>query len=202
LFTMSLLLLLIKFGEQLFHNVSLKLSVTCLCFVQSLRDGLRTWMTEMDIFLHTEDPTKGDLPTLQAQLAENIGVQNDIQTLQKNMDQINHLYRAVTVNIEPKFGSKLSEEVEELNTNWNKVLILAEQQHDRLKGSLDSTEEVYRKIRKIITWLEPIKEEISNKDYSVESLNDLQVKTKKFRVSTDVKIVNMNKTNEMPSFSS
>lgn len=142
-----------------------------------------TWMTEMDVFLHTEDPTKGDLPTLQAQLKESTEVQNDIQTLQKNMDNINHLYRSLSVNIDATFGDKLATEVEELNTNWNKVLIQAEQQHARLKGSLDSSEEIYREIRKIIAWLEPIKEEISNKDYAVESLNDLQVKNKKFKVN-------------------
>lgn len=141
-----------------------------------------TWMTEMDIFLHAEDPTKGDLPTLQAQLKESSEVQNDIQTLQKNMDNINHLYRSLSVNIDTTFGDKLAAEVEELNSHWNKVLILAEQQHARLKGSLDSSEEIYREIRKIIAWLEPLKEEISNKDYAVESLNDLQVKNKKFKV--------------------
>ncbi|WAR08800.1 DMD-like protein, partial [Mya arenaria] len=140
----------------------------------TLRDGFRTWMTEMDIFLHAEDPTKGDLPTLKAQLAESAGVQNDILTLQKNMDQINHLYRGLSINIDSAFEAKLSQEVEEVNTNWNKVLMLAEQQRQRLKGSLDSSQEVYREINKIIAWLEPLKEEISNKDYSVESLNDLQ----------------------------
>ncbi|XP_052810329.1 dystrophin-like isoform X2 [Mya arenaria] len=147
----------------------------------TLRDGFRTWMTEMDIFLHAEDPTKGDLPTLKAQLAESAGVQNDILTLQKNMDQINHLYRGLSINIDSAFEAKLSQEVEEVNTNWNKVLMLAEQQRQRLKGSLDSSQEVYREINKIIAWLEPLKEEISNKDYSVESLNDLQVKYKKFK---------------------
>ncbi|XP_052240299.1 dystrophin-like isoform X2 [Dreissena polymorpha] len=147
----------------------------------TLRQGLMTWMKEMDVFLHAEDPTKGDLPTLQAQLEENTRVQKDIKTLQKNMDDINHLYRSLSLNIDPVYGAKLSEEVEELNTNWNKVLILSEQQHDRLKGSLDSSEEIYREIRRIISWLEPIRDEISNKDYSVQSLSDLQVKNKRFK---------------------
>ena len=39
-------------------------------FSQAQRHGLTSWMEEMDIFLHAEDPTKGDLPTLQAQLEE------------------------------------------------------------------------------------------------------------------------------------
>lgn len=141
-----------------------------------------TWMREMDIFLHAEDPTKGDLPTLQAQLNESTEAQNDIKTLQKNMDNINHLYRSLSINIDPTFGAHLTKEVEELNSHWNKVLTLAEQQHARLKGSLDSSEEIYNEIKAIIKWLEPLKEDISNKDYSVDSLNDLQVKNKKFRV--------------------
>ena len=136
----------------------------------------------MDVFLHAEDPTKGDLPTLQAQLAESHGVQDDIKTLQKNMDNINHLYRKLSMNIEPNFRGKLSQEVQDLNSNWGKVLTLAEQQHTRLKGTLDSSEEIYNDIREIIKWLEPLKEDISNKDYSIDSLNDLLVKNKKFKV--------------------
>ena len=27
-----------------------------------------SWMEEMDVFLHVEDPTKGDLPTLELRL--------------------------------------------------------------------------------------------------------------------------------------
>ena len=38
--------------------------------LQAQRHGLTSWMEEMDVFLHVEDPTKGDLPTLQAQLEE------------------------------------------------------------------------------------------------------------------------------------
>ena len=110
------------------------------------------------------------------------GVQDDIKTLQKNMDNINHIYRGLSLHIEPTFGKKLADEVQELNTNWDKVLTLAEQQHARLKGSLDSSEEIYNKIERIINWLGPIKEDLSNKDYAVESLNDLVVKAKKFKV--------------------
>ena len=98
------------------------------------------------------------------------------------MDSINHLYRGLSLHIEPTFGKKLSDEVQELNMNWDKVLTLAEQQHARLKGSLDSSEEIYNKIGRIINWLGPIKEDLSNKDYAVESLNDLLVKNKKFKV--------------------
>ena len=110
------------------------------------------------------------------------GVQDDIKTLQNNMDSINHIYRGLSQHIETTFGKKLSDEVQDLNTNWNKVLTLAEQQHDRLKGSLDSSEEIYQQIERIISWLGPINEDLSNKDYAVESLNDLLVKNKKFKV--------------------
>ena len=110
------------------------------------------------------------------------GVQDDIKTLQKNMDSINHIYRGLSLHIEPTFGKKLSDEVQELNTNWNKVLTLAEQQHARLKGSLDSSEEIFNKMERIINWLGPINDDLSNKDYAVDSLNDLLVKNKKFKV--------------------
>ena len=47
------------------------LRLTCkFIHYQAQRHGLTSWMEEMDVFLHAEDPTKGDLPTLQAQLDE------------------------------------------------------------------------------------------------------------------------------------
>lgn len=38
--------------------------------LQSQTSGLNQWIEEMDVFLHADDPTNGDLPTLNAQLNE------------------------------------------------------------------------------------------------------------------------------------
>lgn len=42
----------------------------CVVCLQSQSAGLRQWMEDMDVFLHTEDPAPEDVATLEAQLHE------------------------------------------------------------------------------------------------------------------------------------
>ncbi|KAL3882693.1 hypothetical protein ACJMK2_029006, partial [Sinanodonta woodiana] len=166
---------------------------------QSQITGLNSWMEEMDVFLHTEDPVTGDLQALQAQLQESNAVQEDIKTLQQNVSSINELYSQLKVNSEPSFREKMAAEVLDLNDKWDRVLSLAKQQNERLKGLLDSSQNIHQKIELLIKWLEPIKEDLSNKDYAVENPNDLHVKTKKFKKLKDEmteKDGEVNKVNE------
>jgi hypothetical protein len=45
--------------------------------------------------------------------------------------------------------------------------------------ALKSSESMYNRIKELTEWLEPIKDDISNKDYSVENPSDLAIKNKK-----------------------
>lgn len=84
---------------------------------------------------------------------------------------------------EPNFGERLVTEINSLNEKWAQTVKLAQEQNTRLKMALKTSESVYNRIKELNEWLEPIKEDISNKDYSVENPNDLNVKNKKFKVS-------------------
>ncbi|XP_061169275.1 dystrophin-like isoform X1 [Saccostrea echinata] len=143
--------------------------------------GLNRWMEELDVFLHAPDPATGDVPNLTAQMAESNGVKDDITTLQQNVNNIKDLCDQLTEDAEPKFTQKMTQEVTSLNEKWSKVVNLAEEQNTRLKEALERSQKMSERIRKMTEWLEPIKEDLSNKDYAVESLNDLQVKSKKFK---------------------
>jgi flagellar hook-associated protein FlgK len=110
-------------------------------------------------------------------------VKEDITTLQQNVNNIKGLCEQLTEDAESSFTQKMTQEVTSLNTKWSEVVTLAEEQNARLKEALERSRQMYDRIKDMTDWLEPIKEDLSNKDYAVESLNDLQVKSKKFKVS-------------------
>lgn len=60
---------------------------------------------------------------------------------------------------------------------------MAGEQNSRLKGALEVSQKMYERIKDMTEWFELIKEDFFNKDYVVDSLNDFQVKSKKFKVS-------------------
>jgi hypothetical protein len=57
--------------------------------------------------------------------------------------------------------------------------------------ALKSSESMYNRIKELTEWLEPIKDDISNKDYSVENPSDLAIKNKKFKVSMFVEFISI-----------
>ena len=52
-------------------------------------EGISRWMQEVDVFLVAEDPAVGDHVTLEAQLKESNALQDDIATLNPNVETIN-----------------------------------------------------------------------------------------------------------------
>ena len=63
------------------------------------------------------------------------------------------------------------------------VVSLAREQDERLNGRLSSSQNLYDKLESLMEWLTALKQDLTNKDYSVDSPSDLQVKCKKFKVS-------------------
>ena len=64
------------------------------------------------------------------------GVQDDIKTLQKNVDNVNKLSETLTENAEPQFAKTMATQVATLNTKWDKVVSLSEEQNRRLKVTI------------------------------------------------------------------
>lgn len=118
-------------------------------------------------------------------------VQEDIKTLQENVNNINELCKQLLVEAEPNFGERLLTEVNSLNEKWAQTVKLAQEQNKRLIMALKSSESMYNRIKELTQWLEPIKDDISNKDYSVENPSDLAIKNKKFKVSMFVEFISI-----------
>ena len=60
------------------------------------------------------------------------GVQDDIKTLQLNVDNLNELSTQLLSGAEPVFSSKLQAEVKGLNEKWQTVVNLSHEQNARL----------------------------------------------------------------------
>ncbi|KAH9492320.1 hypothetical protein Btru_024696 [Bulinus truncatus] len=148
---------------------------------QDQMDGLIKWMNEMDVFLHASDPAGGDITALQAQLQESNGVEEDIKTLQTNVKNVNTMWKTFANDSDPAFKAQVEKQVNDLNSRWEKVVDLASKQNQRLTETLGKSQTIYDRIEALNMWLSETKEGLTNKDYSVDNANDLQVKTKKFK---------------------
>ncbi|ESO83438.1 hypothetical protein LOTGIDRAFT_169302 [Lottia gigantea] len=148
---------------------------------QNQMQGLICWMDEMDVFLHAEDPLIGDLPTLEAQLHESNGVTEDIVTLKQNITNVNNISKSIGENMETAYQEKLNTQVSELNKNWEMTIKLAKEQNERLKEKIIKSNKMYDNIDELIEWLENIKETLSNKDYSIKTLEDLTTENIRFK---------------------
>ncbi|KAL8624968.1 hypothetical protein ACOMHN_039855 [Nucella lapillus] len=163
------------------RHARLEKAVSQLKEYQTQYEGLNKWMDEMDIFLHTEDPALGDIPALEAQLQESMGVQEDIKTLQLNVKSINSIAKIFMDDSDHEFKTHLQEEVGSLNKRWEGVVTLSRHQNKRLQGQLGLSQGVSDQMDALTQWLVALKQDLANKDYSVDSPSDLLVKCKKFR---------------------
>ncbi|GFR63477.1 dystrophin [Elysia marginata] len=163
------------------RQAKLEKSISNVQEMKNQMDGLVRWMDEMDVFLHAPDPSPGDIPTLQAQLQESNGVEEDIRTLQANVKNINSIWKTHLSEAEPKFEEEVGSEISELNTRWDQVVKLASEQNARLEDKLTNSQKVYDQIEALNIWLGEIKDGLAHKDYAVENPNDLLVKAKKFK---------------------
>ncbi|GFN77850.1 dystrophin [Plakobranchus ocellatus] len=163
------------------RQAKLEKSISNIQELKNQMDGLVRWMEEMDVFLHAPDPCAGDLPTLQAQLHESNGVEDDIKTLQANVKNINSIWKSQLSDAEPTFRDQVASEVADLNNRWDQVVKLASEQNARLAATLSNSQKVYDRIEALNIWLGDVKESLAHKDYAVENPNDLSLKAKKFQ---------------------
>lgn len=93
-------------------------------FLQDEVDGLNSWMKEVDVFLNAEEAAVGDIETLSAQLEQSNALQEDIETLQPNVDNINKSARELLEKAAPDYSFKLKTQLTDLNEKWEKVRML------------------------------------------------------------------------------
>ncbi|XP_074662175.1 dystrophin-like [Tubulanus polymorphus] len=164
--------------------------------LQSQTVGLLQWMDEMDMFLHAAEVSYGDNETIQAQLQESDGVQEDIVQLQKNVDNIKELMSELVSSGNKQFIEQLDEDVSQLYSQWEEVVSLAKKQNHKLRMALEKTEMLQQEICALDKWLDSFLQIQLSKEYVVEDSHDLGINSKAMK---KLKVEVSAKDNEMKS---
>jgi len=157
--------------------------------------GLNRWMGEMEVFLQAEDLALGDVETLKAQIQESDGVQDDIQTLEPNLDNIHDIAKHVASESEPTFAEELQDQVDSINKRWTHVLELASTQNENLKQALERSQKFITSIEDVQRWIVDTKQKCLTEEYVVSNREELdrrrdEMKELKNLISTKEKDVN------------
>ncbi|XP_076373889.1 LOW QUALITY PROTEIN: dystrophin-like [Tachypleus tridentatus] len=151
---------------------------------QEETDGLTSWMLDVDLFLHAEEAAIGDVETLQAQLEQSNALQDDIKTIQPNVDNINSTGRELLQNAEVSFSNRLKDRLSQLNEKWNTVLRLAQSKNTSLEEALKKSQTAVSGISEFEKWLVSVESEMPS-DESITTSVELQTRTKKFQLIKD-----------------
>ena len=130
------------------------------CFLQV--GGLHLWMREVDVFLHAEDAALGDLATLEAQIKESNALQDDIETLQPNVDNINEAGENLMRQCEAggAFQGQLEADLAKVNNGWKETVSTAKRQNSQLAKALETSMEVTSMVKEINTFLDQLEGEL------------------------------------------
>ncbi|XP_076057389.1 dystrophin-like, partial [Oratosquilla oratoria] len=119
--------------------------------------GLKSWLAEVDVFLHAEDAALGDIETLEAQLEQSNALQDDISTLETNVNNIKttsgHIIQETN---DEELRNEVSQQVKDLSDRWDVVLDLARRQNKSLKDALAKSQKVHEDISKLNMWLDKL----------------------------------------------
>ena len=119
-------------------------------------------MREVDVFLHAEDAALGDLATLEAQIKESNALQDDIETLQPNVDNINEAGENLMRQCEAggAFQGQLEADLAKVNNGWKETVSTAKRQNSQLAKALETSMEVTSMVKEINTFLDQLEGEL------------------------------------------
>jgi len=155
--------------------------------------GLSMWMKEVAVFLHAEDAAFGDLETLEAQLKESNALQEDILTLQPNVENINDTGQSLLgrCDQEGQFKKELGDQLDNVNTDWDVTVNTANKQNNKLRKAFNKSSEVVELVREINQFLDQLEGELAGSgEAPVTAAPELSQRTYKLlqlRDKTDVK---------------
>ena len=141
--------------------------------------GLTLWMREVEVFLHAEEAALGDMATLEAQLKESNALQDDIETLQPNVDIINDTGACLLVRCAEGAGfrQELEQEVLRVNTAWEDTVRTASAQNSALAAAIATSREVTEMVREINVFLDQLEGELEVGGEPVRAAPELSQRT-------------------------
>ncbi|XP_069180920.1 LOW QUALITY PROTEIN: dystrophin [Procambarus clarkii] len=122
--------------------------------------GLKSWLAEVDIFLQAEEAALGDIETLEAQLEQSNALQDDVATLQTNVNNITTTGKQLIDEGDSELKNIVESQLEELTSRWDLVTELARAQNKSLKEALARSQKVHDGIDKLNEWLDELEPKI------------------------------------------
>ena len=112
------------------------------------------------------------------------GVQEDIATLQGNVDNINEISKLLTDDgAAPDFCDKMQTELADLNGKWAHVLDLSSEQNRRLREALEKSHVFLESIGEMEEFVADVQANHLGREYTVHSQAELDELHDRFRVS-------------------
>ena len=127
--------------------------------------GLSLWMKEVEVFLNAEEAAIGDMMTLEAQVKESDALQDDVRTLQPNLELINETGSNLMKHCEEREGSlqeELQQKLAELNSDWERTVSAATEQNQKLRLSLTKSTEVVGLVSDLNQFLDQLETELAS----------------------------------------
>jgi hypothetical protein len=113
-----------------------------LCQLQEEMEGLESWMKEVNVFLSADDTAYGDIETLEAQLEQNVGLGDDIKTLETSMDGVKETALKMKARGTQEFQEWIQGKIDDLDAAWRQVVNDARVQEQVLNEALEQTKKV------------------------------------------------------------
>ncbi|GLH12298.1 Spectrin alpha chain, partial [Gryllus bimaculatus] len=142
-------------------------------------EGLNSWLQEVEAFLKAEEPLPvGDVDTLEAQLEQSNALQDDVETLQPNLNNIESTAQKLLDNADTNFAEELKTQLNAIREKWKLVVSGAKQQNITLKTTLGKCKKVLEGVDEFKSWLCQLETEIPAASSVTSSTELFQLKGK------------------------
>ncbi|XP_037520470.1 dystrophin [Rhipicephalus sanguineus] len=146
--------------------------------------SVQKWISDVTSFLEDEDVAYGDLEKLEAQLEQSNALDDDVGTIQNNVDNINLVAEGLIQDSEEEFGDTLQRQVDDLNRHWDKVMEMARKKNATLKRAVETGRCASEGIADLCEWLRELDMEIP-REKPINTASELQARIRKLQACKD-----------------
>ncbi|XP_072035549.1 dystrophin-like [Amphiura filiformis] len=147
--------------------------------------GLKSWMEEVDTFLHAEEVAIGDLGVLTAQLDQSKALKDDVATLQQNLKNIQETGQRLIKQGEPTFAARVTNELKELSTKWEQVTNLALEQRANLESGHEQVKKLKDDVKELGDWMDSMDNEYLAKETTIQDAADIHSRNKQLKKAVE-----------------
>ncbi|KAK3925764.1 Dystrophin, partial [Frankliniella fusca] len=141
--------------------------------------GLTAWLQDVETFLKAEQQLPvGDLETLEAQLEQSNALQDDIETLERNVQNITVTLTKLKEHASESFGANLMSQHKALMDKWEKAVEGAKKHNSGLKAAHQKSQAVNKGIEDFSRWLTDLEKEVPKFGTASSSAELFQLKGK------------------------